>query len=322
MEPLISVIVPVYKVEGYLDKCVQSIVDQTYQNLEIILVDDGSPDNCPQMCDEWARKDNRIKVIHQANGGVSVARNNGIKIATGDFIYAVDSDDFIVHDLCERVMEIFCKYPIDIVMFNCERVAGDGTRLGGTERFKSGMMNSFQAIEELLKGNICEYIWSKMYRAKLIKGIQFPVGRYFEDSAVMYRLLLNANGIYTLNEKLYFYLQHSDSIVATMNAKKLGDLYQARKERYDTLKTIDSTLAELAFSKVALNAIRLYDRSLWEQDDILVLNDAKVFLEQHRERLLKAGSSSTYKLFFYAPRLYDILRKGKHLLAKIIRIRK
>lgn len=320
MEPLISVIVPVYKVERYLDKCVQSIVNQTYQNLEIILVDDGSPDSCPQLCEKWRNKDTRVNVIHQTNGGVSNARNCGMKIASGEYISFVDSDDALAPELYEKVMSIFEKYSVDIVTFDCERVTEDGKKLGGTEIITDRLITSADALKEMIQGNICEYAWNKVYRADVLNGIWFPSGRYFEDSAVMYQIFIRAKQIYTLNERLYYYLQRSDSIVATMNAKKLSDLYQARKERYDTLKTIDSTLAELAFSKVALNAIRLYDRSLWEQDDILVLNDAKVFLEQHRERLLKAGSSSTYKLFFYAPRLYDILRKGKHLLAKIMKI--
>ena len=107
MEPLISVIVPVYKVEQYLDECVQSIINQTYKNLEIILVDDGSPDRCPEMCDEYARQDSRIKVIHKPNGGLSSARNAGIDIARGEYIGFVDSDDYIAHDMYEKLYNAF-----------------------------------------------------------------------------------------------------------------------------------------------------------------------------------------------------------------------
>ena len=106
MNPLISVIVPVYKVEKYLNKCVQSIVNQTYKNLEIILVDDGSPDNCPEMCDEWAKKDSRIKVIHQENAGLAEARNSGISVATGEFFMFIDSDDYAEPDMIELLLNL------------------------------------------------------------------------------------------------------------------------------------------------------------------------------------------------------------------------
>ena len=114
MNPLISVIVPVYKAEKYLDKCVQSIVNQTYKNLEIILVDDGSPDNCPEMCDEWAKKDSRIKVIHKENGGVSSARNAGLDNSFGDYIGFVDSDDFIENDFYECLYDNLVENGADI----------------------------------------------------------------------------------------------------------------------------------------------------------------------------------------------------------------
>lgn len=108
-KPLISVIVPIYNVESYLNRCVESIVNQTYQNLEIILVDDGSPDNCPQICDDWARKDSRIKVIHKENGGLSDARNAGMNIATGEYISFIDSDDYVALDFCETMLLVIKK---------------------------------------------------------------------------------------------------------------------------------------------------------------------------------------------------------------------
>lgn len=123
-EPLISVIVPVYNVEKYLDKCVDSIVNQTYKNLEIILVDDGSPDNCPKMCDDWARKDKRIRVIHKKNGGVSSARNLGINNANGECIGFVDSDDWIEKKYIQKLYETLIQEGADIALCGCNRVTG------------------------------------------------------------------------------------------------------------------------------------------------------------------------------------------------------
>ena len=123
MSALISVIIPIYKVEEYLAECIASVVCQTYTNTEIILVDDGSPDNCPQMCDEWACKDSRIKVIHKANGGISDARNAGIDAATGEYIAFVDSDDYIKPDMLKKLHSAICKENADIAacgILNCE----------------------------------------------------------------------------------------------------------------------------------------------------------------------------------------------------------
>ena len=122
---LISIIVPVYKVEKYLDKCVQSIVDQTYQNLEIILVDDGSPDNCGAMCDVWAKKDSRIKVIHKENGGLSDARNAGIKAASGEYIFLLDGDDYILKNAIELMYKGVTENNADIAICNYKKVTSD-----------------------------------------------------------------------------------------------------------------------------------------------------------------------------------------------------
>ena len=116
MDTLISIIVPVYKVEEFLDRCVNSLVNQTYRNLEIILVDDGSPDNCPILCDNWAKKDDRIKVLHKVNGGLSDARNHGLETATGEYILYVDSDDYIDLDACSRFVSRLGYYKADIVV--------------------------------------------------------------------------------------------------------------------------------------------------------------------------------------------------------------
>lgn len=315
----ISIIVPVYGVEKYLDRCVESIISQSYTNLEIILVDDGSPDTCPQLCDAWALKDNRIKVIHQPNGGLSAARNSGMKVATGEFIYFVDSDDSIAKNLCEKAIEVFKQYQVDIVIFDCEKITENGKLLGGTEIIQNQVLPSKKAIEELVIGNLCDYAWNKVYRAYVFNGIWFPEKRCFEDAAVMYKVFFNANQIYTLNEKLYFYLQRSGSIISSMNIRLLEDLYQARKERYCELKAIYPEIANKALHKAVLGAVSLYDRSLWESGDAIILADAQRFLEVNKDKILAENKSFALRLYFSLPGAYNFMRRAKHVIGSIVK---
>ena len=157
MFPKISVVVPIYKVEKYLDRCIYSIINQTYTNLEIILVDDGSPDNCPKICDEYASKDNRIKVIHKQNGGLSSARNAGIKVATGDYIGFVDSDDFIELDMYEQMYKVAYENDVDLVMSDYYKVHKDD-RKEVTLDINPGMYKKDDIASE--KG--FEYRWGGM----------------------------------------------------------------------------------------------------------------------------------------------------------------
>ena len=319
MKKTVSVIVPVYGVEKYLDQCIQSIVNQTYRDLEIILVDDGSPDACPQMCDAWAHRDSRIKVFHKENGGIASVRNFGLSVVTGEFIYFVDSDDFIVPDLLEKVMAVFGQYPVDIVTFNCEKIAEDGKPLGGTDTLENRVMSSYDAVQELVLGHIGDYVWNKVFRADVFHGVCFPGRGCFEDKAVMYQVFQNADRIYSLNEKLYFYLQRQGSIVHTLNVKSLGELYLAKIEQYNMLKDRYPQLEEQMLSQAALAAIRLYDRSLWEPGDPSVLRDAKDFLMEHRHEIMRDFPGINYRLYFCAPGLYAFLRKGKHQIGKWVR---
>ena len=159
----ISVIVPVYKVEPYLRKCLDSIVNQTYRNLEIILVDDGSPDNCGRICDEYAERDNRIRVIHQKNGGVSSARNEGLKIASGDWIGWVDSDDWIEPDMFEYLLENAKKSKADIAVCSRKEWYKDRCILRKWE--KDILLNTEEALRQLLEDvQMQNYLWDKLWQ--------------------------------------------------------------------------------------------------------------------------------------------------------------
>ena len=316
----ISIIVPVYKVEKYLDKCIQSIVDQTYSDLEIILVDDGSPDRCPEICDEWSRKDSRIRVIHQENAGVSAARNAGIRMAQGDYLYFVDGDDWIVPTLCERVIRIFTEHEgVDIVTFDCTIITEDGVHQGGTEKLQNRILSDLDALRELLKGNINAFPWNKVYRRSVFSDIWFPPRTAFEDMAITYKLFLNAKGIYCLNEKLYYYLRRAGSATSKLGVRKLGELFLSRWESYVYLKPIYPDIAEIVFPRVVLCAIRLYDRFLWERGDEEVYALAMRFLEENRDKILRMENASRYRLFYRCPAAYKALRLVKHYVGNIVR---
>ena len=189
MNRLVSVIVPIYKVEQYLTHCVNTIVNQSYSNLEIILVDDGSPDNCGKMCDEFASQDSRIKVIHKQNGGLSDARNAGIDVATGDYITFVDSDDYVMPNMIESLMKVIVNANADIVQCNYIRSKNDFI---GEPQHESSQSDKFTVYFEdkmsaYLKDNkINTVVWGKIYKRSLFNEIRNPVGRLHEDVFTTY----------------------------------------------------------------------------------------------------------------------------------------
>lgn len=319
MEKTISVIVPVYKTEPFLEKCVESIRNQTYRNLEIILVDDGSPDNCPEMCDRFAQSDPRIKVIHKTNGGLSSARNVGIDVASGEFLGFVDSDDWIAPDLFERVMTLFDAYDPDIVTFNCNRVSEKGEIYATTEKVREGMLSQEEAMVELLKGNINNYASNKVYKKHVFSDVRFPVGRVWEDMAIAYKLFLNAKNIYGYPAPLYFYLTRSDSISKNINEKALSHIFLARYECHTAVKDKIPSAERYSLPLAALSARRLYDRSLWKDVDGEILSLAKSFLDRNKETILRTTHDKKYWLYYQFPRVYAWGRILRHRIGTVVK---
>ena len=212
--PHVSIIVPIYKVENYLDKCVKSIINQTYKNIEIILVDDGSPDACPQKCDEWAKKDNRIKVIHKRNGGLSDARNVGIDSAIGDFITFIDSDDYIEPTFIEYLLNLIKKYNADISICEYKYIKEDGSIFNHPKNNgKEIVYNSEKAILELLKSKLfTNSAWGKLYKKALFAKIRYPYGRLYEDIPTTYKTFFLSNRIVFGSKTLYNYLYRKSAI--------------------------------------------------------------------------------------------------------------
>lgn len=225
---LVSIVVPIYKVEKYLARCVNSLTSQTYKNIEIILVDDGSPDNCPKMCDEYAKNDKRIKVIHKKNGGLSDARNVGLGLSRGEYIAFVDSDDYVSTNFIEVLLDTCYKNGADISCCNFYRVS-NGRDTTAQKHMSSKNFTNVEAIRDIFLANsLCEIMtWNKLYRTSLFKDndIKFPVGKVHEDNFTTYKLLYYANKIIFVNQPLYYYLQRDDSIMGqTFNKNRLAVL--------------------------------------------------------------------------------------------------
>ena len=237
-KPVISVIVPIYKVEPYLRKCLDSIACQTYRELEIILVDDGSPDNCGKICDEYAAKDNRIKVIHKANGGVSSARNAGLdNVGDSDWIMWVDPDDWIEPDMVEYLLGKAEEYGVDVV--GC---GGYAERVNGQTpwRFpKEEILEGMPVIENLIKGNLFWGLVGKLWRRELYCGQKFPEDQSVgEDLTVEYSILKKIQKILCLPEAKYHILQREGSISHTPTLKKILDWQRTTMECCEDARSI------------------------------------------------------------------------------------
>ena len=227
MSRKISVIVPVYKVEPYLRKCVDSILNQTYTNLEIILVDDGSPDSCGAICDEYARKDSRVRVIHKPNGGLSDARNAGMDIMTGSLVGFVDSDDWIEPQMYQRLYELMEQFDADMAFGG---VADDVVEDGIVRTVKVSDYGDTPFAEEK-RVAMRRYFhgswaaWDKLYRAELFDGIRYPVGEINEDEAIVLHLLDRCRQVCYTNEVFYHYIRRMDGssiTTASFSEKKLA----------------------------------------------------------------------------------------------------
>lgn len=253
--PKISIIIPIYRVEPYLRKCVDSVLAQTYKNIEIILVDDDSPDRCGEICDEYAKKDNRVRVIHKENGGLSDARNTGIRIATGDYIMFIDSDDYVANDICEVLLDVCEKNKADISTCGHISVWPDRktipTDLDDTG--KETVCDNYEALkiyftENGLKKNKFHTIsCAKLYIKSLFDNIQFPFGKLHEDIFTTYKLLYEAKKCVNIDLTKYFYLQRDDSIMSNaFNIKNIEHIIEAFEERYSFFKERSDELAQYA----------------------------------------------------------------------------
>ena len=305
MESLISVIVPIYKVEPYLKRCVDSLIQQTYQTIEIILVDDGSPDNCGKICDEYASRDHRIKVIHKENGGLSDARNVAIPIAKGDYISFVDSDDWVSEFYIENLYKAIIKNNSDLA-FSWFENAFEGKPILAKA---CNDLKSYQCLErvECLKRllyqdgvevNAC----GKLYRGNVLQELRYPLGKLYEDIPVTYEAIKCSPKIALIKNVDYYYFQRSDSIQnENFNIKKMDGVEHCKnlmlsvKEDFPEL----GIAAECRYLSTVCNILfQIKDKKYDEERDILwheVLKYRKdVLLDKDARKKARLASLISY----------------------------
>lgn len=313
---MISVIVPVYNVEKYLHKCVDSIINQTYKDLEIILVDDGSPDNCPKICDEYAQKDNRIKVIHKENGGVSSARNVGLISAQGEFVQFIDSDDFIKEQMIEKLISSLHETSSDIVVCRAITYYDSGKeKIQKNDKWEE-VLNRDDAAK-LIFSEMNNAMWNKLFKKELAEGILFEEGRTFgEDPYFLAQILNKSKKVSFVSEELYYYRQRENSITSGKFSEKRFDQVYFKDKMYDYFTENFSQIVHLAerWRFVArLNICRNIFSAKKEKEYKGVVCDYRNFLKSNYKKvrsLLKSKEIIEYSVFKLGGGIYKIFIKA------------
>lgn len=248
MNDLISIIVPVYNVEKYLDECICSLVNQTYTNLEIILVDDGSPDNCPAMCDAWAEKDSRIRVIHKENGGQADARNAGLEIARGEYLCFVDSDDYVLEEMCASMIELLKTHCVDVVSSSFI-VYKDGKKVF-SNNFQSRYLTAKETMAEALVGGCIEpAVCGKLFSRVCFEDVRFPVNEIYEDYAVLPTIFSKCKYVYYYEKQFYVYRYNFTGTTKSAYSEKSSDrLIRDRQISRDVLAVWPDLKQEVQYS--------------------------------------------------------------------------
>ena len=319
---LISVIVPVYNVESYVAECIESIQNQTYMNLEIILVNDGSTDASGDICDKYAAYDERIQVIHKENAGVSAARNTGIEAANGDYIGFVDSDDYIAPTMYEDMLKLMAEHDLDIIECTAFRNNGD-TNIEGCNDGSLEIFNRDEALKMAMYDCFVA-VWSQLYKRRVISDVRFPVGRKFEDSAVSYLFIANTKRVGHINRCLYYYRLNPNSTTQTsFDAKSRWDFVLGYEERLQyaiehQLQYVDDCNSLLM--KAVLSCLTAYYAK--PTGNQVYYDKCKKMIETYRNDASYKLLNSKYKLFLWSFGRADWIHKiGARLsyLAKQVR---
>lgn len=304
METVVSIIVPVYKVEQYLDKCVESLTAQTYRDLEIILVDDGSPDGCPELCDLWAKRDSRVRVIHQENRGVSAARNTGLDAATGDYLMFVDPDDYLPKNAAEVLVERIFSDGSDLAFGRMTHSYEDGHCDGRSWDF---IQDRCLTGEELLCGldgweQSLVNALGKLYTRRALEGIRFPPMSSAEDLWVFPLIALQCRKVSMVDQLVYYYYQRSDSIVHTKTDVQNLESVRASLHMVEIYQQMGQRECAARWFGIVIQ----YIQELRSRQPGVELAES-IFSEQEIRRMLKNGNRvSRVKWFLlHHPRLYD-----------------
>lgn len=293
MDMLVSVVVPIYKVEKYINKCIDSIINQTYKNLEIILVDDGSPDRCPQICDEYAKKDNRIKVIHKKNSGLGAARNTGIDAAKGEYIGFVDSDDWIMPNMYEEMLYCCENYQVAICECTISFIDEKGKEINViTSDYQE--MNKQNVLTNLFTYKInMNAAWNKLYKRHLFENIRYVEGKLYEDLSTTYKLIHKTDKIFYTNNTKYFYYQSPNSILRNNSKIVTADLLEFTEDVlefvYFNYKNIfeECMCSQLTYTFEYFRKILVTDFSFRNEFHLQYVNNLEKLYKKYRKSILK-----------------------------------
>lgn len=319
METAISVIVPIYRVEKFLPQCIESVLNQTFTDFELILVDDGSPDRCPAICDEAAERDARVRVIHQANAGLSAARNAGIEAAHGAWLSFVDSDDYIAPHFCEKLYQTAQRTNADCVMCSVQNVDESGKLIDSAlMRVADEVKTGREVLRKIGRDDVTPYLtaWNKLYRRKLFNTLRYPAGRQNEDVFVFAELFCQVQRAVCVAEPLYFYRKRIGSIMNSVVTLRNLDEMWAYVNCFEHLQQDDeeSTLKETE-KRVFAKLTGVYYRVTEEDRHSNKMKQAKKAQWNIAMRLMKQGqldlrSLARTLLFQALPGVYGLRMKG------------
>lgn len=286
--PKISVIVPVYKVEKYLSRCIDSIIAQTYREFEVILVDDGSPDNCGAICDTYAEKYPYIKVIHQKNQGLSAARNNAVPLSTGEYISFVDSDDFVTPDYLDYLIRLMNKYRADISVGGYIYQYDNREIIPPKPETKSFYYPKEEALSRMNYGKgFSVFAWGKLYKRQLVEAYPYPTGKLYEDLATTYKIVGASNGVAFGNKKIYYWNQRADSIMHNaFNIKQMDGIKAAEEQLLYLQENYPSAVSAGKYRYTA-KAVELTGICFSSNGDKSVFHDLKEHISKYAREVLK-----------------------------------
>lgn len=313
MNPLISIIVPIYKVEDYLEKCIDSILSQSITKFELILIDDGSPDECGKICDSYASRDHRIKVVHKQNEGLSAARNSGLDIAEGDYVGFVDSDDWIHDKMYETLLNLLIDNNADIAQCEFIRTFDEEETIDNSQRNTIETFNNIESLKNIYNKKAISTVvsWNKLYKRELFDHIRFPKGKIHEDEFTTHKLLYKSKKLVYTNKVLYFYRQTPNSIMNSKFNKKRLDILDAMQERLDFAElTQNEMFVNETLQKYMFRLVSFYYKCKIEiPEEKNIIKDIKkrsdlLFLKHYINGNSKIRSKIKYGIFYLFPNLY------------------
>lgn len=321
---MISIIIPIYNVEKYLEKCLDSILNQTYKNLEIILIDDGSTDNSPNICNSYCEKDKRIKIIHKNNEGVSSARNKGIELSKGKYIVFIDSDDYVSNEHIEVLYDCIISNNVDLVISNLIDISEDGIILNNEEK-ESFLMNKDQCLKELLsEDNFYHLCCGNIYRKDLLEKIRFNCKyRIAEDLDFLYRYIKQINSAYFLSKNTYYYLKREGSATNSIYSEKWNDELKICNFIISEMVELENNFHKYAKRKyIRLNINQAYRFKLNKNQTKILKNNIKIYknemfnskLFDNKEKLKIFLLLKSYYLFKIVSNIKDKIIKYKRSL--------